>query len=331
MSCTWETCANTNSNWTIPNTNFNWTIPNTNTTISTSDTICPSCSINLNGTRLETNDIEFIHSLQAAGNGDCAAVLAQMIQEFKDRNIWTENQFKKDQIASKKEKVKKLEKEIQEKKNKENRMDIMKNFHFGPCGDRAKISPIGIAIKNSNGEWVSYDKEKSEIVNVDLLNFGNSNFVYMIPVAIKDVAEGDAVIHNKHIMFVKKVKEDGLTVVDVTDGEYKKILPTKSMFGFDFITKVVSLIDFAGIEASADNPFGNLLPFLLMNGEGDNSDALPLALMMMNSSKNGGIFPSEMSPWVMMMALKNNSTVQEGLSMSTMLPLMMFMNQKKEN
>ena len=210
-------------------------------------------------------------------------------------------------------------------------MDIMKNFHFGPCGDRAKISPIGIAIKNSNGEWVSYDKEKSEIVNVDLLNFGNSNFVYMIPVAIKDVAEGDAVIHNKHIMFVKKVKEDGLTVVDVTDGEYKKILPTKSMFGFDFITKVVSLIDFAGIEASADNPFGNLLPFLLMNGEGDNSDALPLALMMMNSSKNGGIFPSEMSPWVMMMALKNNSTVQEGLSMSTMLPLMMFMNQKKEN
>ena len=210
-------------------------------------------------------------------------------------------------------------------------MDIIKNFHFGPCGDRAKISPIGIAIKNSNGEWVSYDKEKSEIVNVDLLNFGNSNFVYMIPVAIKDIAEGDAVIHNKHIMFVKKVKEDGITVVDVTDGEYKKILPTKSMFGFDFMTKVVSLIDFAGIEASADNPFGNLLPFLLMSGEGDNSDALPLALMMMNSGMNGLSFQSGMSPLVLMMALKNNSTAQEGFSMSTILPLMMLMNQKKEN
>lgn len=220
------------------------------------------------------------------------------------------------------------QKNIQEKESKS--MDIMKNFHFGPCGDRAKISPIGIAIKNSNGEWVSYDKEKSEIVNVDLLNFGNSNFVYMIPVAIKDIAEGDAVIHNKHIMFVKKVKEDGITVVDVTDGEYKKILPTKSMFGFDFMTKVVSLIDFAGIEASADNPFGNLLPFLLMNGEEDNSDVLPLALMMNGGLKGINSF-SEMSPWVMMMALKNNSTVQEGLSMSTILPLMMLMNQKKEN
>ena len=205
----------------------------------------------------------------------------------------------------------------------------MKNFHFGPCGDRAKISPIGIAIKNSNGEWVSYDKEKSEIVNVDLLNFGNSNFVYMIPVAIKDVAEGDAVIHNKHIMFVKKVKEDGITVVDVTDGEYKKILPTKSMFGFNFITKLVSLMNINGMEASEDNPFGNLLPLLILSGEGGD-DNFPLVLMMMNGM--GGMdTQSEMSPWLMMMALNNNSTAQTGSSMSTILPLMMLMNQKKEN
>lgn len=324
MGYTWETSSNTNSNWTIPNTNSNWT-----TTISTSDTICPSYSINVGKTTLETSDVEFIRDLQAAGdNGDCAAVLAQMIQDFKDKNTWTENQFKKDQIASKKEEIKKLEKEIQEKKDKENRMDIMKNFHFGPCGDRAKISPIGIAIKNSNGEWVSYDKEKSEIVNVDLLNFGNSNFVYMIPVAIKDIAEGDAVIHNKHIMFVKKVKEDGITVVDVTDGEYKKILPTKSMFGFNFITKLVSLMNINGMEASEDNPFGNLLPLLLLSGEGGD-DNLPLALMMMNGEMDGISFHSEISPWVMMMALNNNSTVQAGSSMSTILPLMMMMNASK--
>ena len=278
----------------------------------------PSYSINLGSTSLETNDIEFIHSLQRAGTeGDISAALAQLIEEYK--YTWGATLTYTGNMT---------QEHVQKKEGKS--MDIMKNFHFGPCGDRAKISPIGIAIKNSNGEWVSYDKEKNEIVNVDLLNFGNSNFVYMIPVAIKDIAEGDAVIHNKHIMFVKKVKEDGVTVVDVTDGEYKKILPTKSMFGFDFITKVVSLIDFAGIEASEDNPFGNLLPFLLMGGEGDNSDALPLVLMM-NSSKNGGIIPSEISPLLMMMALSNNSTAQTGSSMSTILPLMMMMNQKKES
>lgn len=285
-------------------------------TFSSIDCVTPKCSINLGGTSLETDDIDFIHSLQKAGaGGDISAALAQLMEEYK--YTWGASTHTGNMTQE----------HVQKKEDKS--MDIMKNFHFGPCGDRAKISPIGIAIKNSNGEWVSYDKEKSEIVNVDLLNFGNSNFVYMIPVAIKDIAEGDAVIHNKHIMFVKKVKEDGVTVVDVTDGEYKKILPTKSMFGFDFMTKIVSLIDFAGIEASADNPFGNLLPFLLMGGEGDNSGVLPLVLMM-NDSKKGGNSLTEMSPWVMMMALSNNSTGQTGFSMSTVLPLMMMMNTSKK-
>lgn len=202
-------------------------------------------------------------------------------------------------------------------------MEFMKNCYFGPCGDRAKISPIGIAIKNANGEWVSYDRKKNEIVNVDLLNFGNSNFVYMIPVALKDIAVGDAVIHNKHIMFVSKVKADGITVVDVTDGEYKKILPTKSMFGFDFMTKIVSLVDISGTEASEDNPFGNLLPFFLL-GEDSKENALPLVLMM----TNGNLLGSEISP-SMLMALACMGKTEK--SMSEMLPLIWMMNQQKKS
>ena len=281
--------------------------------ISASELVSPKYSLQIGNTTLETEDLEFLAALRKI-DPDCCSALAKLIKDMKEQDwsykTWTENTLEK----------------TQEKKNKENEMDIMKNFHFGPCGDRAKISPIGIAIKNSNGEWVSYDKEKSEIVNVDLLNFGNSNFVYMIPVAIKDVAEGDAVIHNKHIMFVKKVKEDGITVVDVTDGEYKKILPTKSMFGFNFITKLVSLMNINGMEASEDNPFGNLLPLLLLSGEGGD-DNLPLALMMMNGM--GGMdTQSEISPWLMMMALNNNSTAQTGSSMSMIPLLMLMMNQK---
>lgn len=103
----------------------------------------------------------------------------------------------------------------------------------------------------------------------------------MIPAAIKDIAEGDAIIHNKHIMFVKKIRTDRITVVDIADGEYKKILPTKSIFGFDYITKVVSILDFVENNASEDNPFGNILPFLLLNGDNKN-DALPLFFIMNN-------------------------------------------------
>lgn len=259
-------------------------------TISASSNVIPSYSICIGDTSLETKDIEFIHKLQEL-DADVATALGMMIKQFKERNN-----------------------KIQEKEEYE--MDIMKNFHFGPCGDRAKISPVGIAIKNNNGEWVSYDKEKHEIINVDLLNFGDSNFVYMIPVAIKDIAEGDAIIHNKHIMFVKKVRSDGVTVVDITDGEYKKILPTKSMFGFDFITKVVSVVDLSKTEASVDNPFGSLLPFLLLNE--NKNDNVPLAMMMMNGGQ------LDMSNPLMIYILMAGSSGSD----TNLLPLLMMMSNK---
>lgn len=203
-------------------------------------------------------------------------------------------------------------------------MDLMKNFNFGPCGDRAKISHLGIAVKNTNNEWVSYDKENNDIVNVDLINFGNNNFVYMLPVALKDVAEGDAIIHNRHVMFVTKAKEKSISVIDVTDGEIKKILPTKSVFGFDFVTKLVSLVDFTASTASEDNPFGNILPFLLL-GNNNGNDALPLALMMMNGNNGLNLTQNDSQSMMLMAMLLSNSDQTE---LSNVLPLMMLMQNK---
>lgn len=163
--------------------------------------------------------------------------------------------------------------------------EIMNNFHFGPCGDRAKISHLGIAVKNVSNNWVSYDKSTDEIVDVDLISFGDGDYVYMLPVAIKDIAPGDAIIHHNHVVFVKSIKGNKIKVIDVTAGEEKKIVPAKSIFGFDFVTKVVSLLDFSKDTANQDNPFGNMLPFMLMSNKKD--DALPLVMMMtMNKGQN---------------------------------------------
>ena len=53
-------------------------------TISSMNNVMPSYSINLGGTSLETDDIEFIHSLQkAAANGDVSAALTQLIEDYK--------------------------------------------------------------------------------------------------------------------------------------------------------------------------------------------------------------------------------------------------------
>ena len=245
--------------------------------------------------------------------------------------------MQKDALTTKQKAVNDLKKEIQEKRENKG-MDIMKNFNFGPCGDRAKISHLGIAVQNTNGEWVSYDKENGEIVNVDLINFGSNNFVYMLPVALKDVAVGDVIIHNHHVVFVTRTREKNLSVIDVTDGEVKKILPTKSIFGFDFVTKIVSLVDFTASTANADNPFGNMLPFLLLGNNENKSaytntkenDALPLVLMMMMNSgqKDGGLFSSmDSSMQTMLMLTFLNSNKDS--NMQTLLPAMLLMNKNE--
>ena len=103
----------------------------------------------------------------------------------------------------------------------------------------------------------------------------------MVPVSIKDVHVGDAIIHHGNIMFVKTIKPDCFQVVDVTAGEIKRIIPTKNIFGYDFITKIVSLIDVSGISASEDNPFGDLLPLMMLNQ--DNS---MLPFFFLNKNKD---------------------------------------------
>lgn len=157
------------------------------------------------------------------------------------------------------------------------------NFDFGPCtNDNVRMSMYGIAVKNSDGVWVSYDRNGKQIMDVDIFNFDGRKFIYKIPVAVKDIAVGDVVVHKRVPMFVESV-ENGIHVVDVFAGEKKNILPTSNMFGFNFVTKIVSVVDMGNVNANENNPFGNMLPFMLF-ADG-NKDFDPLMLMMF---MNGG-------------------------------------------
>lgn len=194
------------------------------------------------------------------------------------------------------------------------------NIEFGACDNgKVHMSMYGIAIKNTNGTWVSYDKVNKDIINVDILNFDAGKFMYKMPVAIHDVKVGDVVSHNHVPMFVTEVHDDTLTVVDVYVGEQKNIIPTKNMFGFNFITKIVSLFDMGGFGTpSADHPFGNMLPLLMM---GDEKDFDPMMLLMMNSNGMAGLDMS--NPLIMYMLMK------DGGKDNDMLPLLLMMGQNK--
>lgn len=175
------------------------------------------------------------------------------------------------------------------------------NLNFGPVKG-AHFSHLGVAVRNAEGTYVSYDKTKGEIVNVDLIDFETDNMLFSIPVALKDVRVGDVLVHNGSAVFVTGKSGNDISVVDVSKGEKKTILPAKSMFGFDFVTKYVSLIDFSGAGASADSPFGNLLPMMMLaNASGTSRDSfLPLMLI----SQGNGSF--DMSNPLMLYALMGN-------------------------
>ena len=190
------------------------------------------------------------------------------------------------------------------------------NFDFGPVkGDSIRMSMYGLAVKNRDGNYVAWDKANENIMNVDILNFNGDGLMYKMPVAIKDIKDGDIVIHNKVPMFVLEVFEKSLDVIDIYSGERKSIILSRSPFGFDFATKVISLIDFGamgGDTPSEDNPFGNMWPLLML---GDSSSIDPMMLALMCASKGDCANP------MMMYALLTSKGNNDNL-----LPLMLMVN-----
>ena len=230
-----------------------------------------------------------------------------------------------DEIKSLKEQINKLTKTAKEGSNAmanfANLNNIFPNAEFGPVNsDVARLSPKGLAIA-ANGKWQAYDKESGNIIDVTPINFDCANLIYKMPVGINQIQIGDIIIHARKPMFVLDIKnEDGkvrLTAIDIINAEEKTICPIKSVFGFDFYTKLVCFIDMAGgFNADAQNPFGNLMPWLLMSGQKDN-DMLPLLFLSNQGQK------MDMNNPMFLMALCGNK------DMSNLLPFMLMTNAPK--
>ena len=84
-------------------------------------------------------------------------------------------------------------------------------------------------------------------------------------------------------------------MIDPRAGESKEILFCKNMFGFNYVTKLVSVLNgfgnFTDFSPSSEDPFGNMWMLALLNNENENEDLsssiLPLMLMsQFNSSAN---------------------------------------------
>lgn len=180
-------------------------------------------------------------------------------------------------------------------------MNMFKGFEFGKVdGNKVRMSMYGLAVRNQAGTWVSYDVNTGNVIDVDPFNMDGSQFMYKMPVALSQVNKGDMIIHNCKPVYVTGKDESGkLVVVDIFDGEEKMILPTKNMFGFNFATKVVSLMDMAGMgKPDAENPFGNMWMLALM-GDGKDFDMKDFMMLNMMNGNAG----AQMNPMMMLMLM----------------------------
>lgn len=219
------------------------------------------------------------------------------------------------------ERINKLETNNDDVKGKGNNMKMF-NFDFGPIkdNDAIRMSPYGLAVKNVNGTYQAYDKKNGEIMDVDVFNFKADNMFFKIPVGIDAIEAGDVIIFNRRPCFVFGFSEQGdVIAIDIAMGEKKTIMPTRSPFGFNFITKVMSLADnMFGDTPSADNPFGNMWMFAMMDDNSSMKDMLPM--MMLMNGKAGGT----MDPMMLYFMMKDGKGDDE-----SMLPLLLMMNMKK--
>lgn len=209
--------------------------------------------------------------------------------------------------------------EKKDNKEKENKMKGF-NFDFGKItNDSIRMSMYGMAVKNASGVWTAYDKNTGDLMDVDVFNFDGSNFLFKMPVAIKDIAVGDVIIHARKPMFVISKTEAGdLIAIDPVAGEKKTIMPSKNMFGFNFAIKVVSLFDnLMGQTPTSENPFGNMWMLMLMDGKSDMKDIM-ITMMLMNQASGS---TNTFNP--IMLMLMNDSDMKD-----MAIPLML-MNQAK--
>lgn len=180
--------------------------------------------------------------------------------------------------------------------------NIFNKYSFGKVNDnRIAYTTEGLAFRDSAGDYIVY----KDGTGINMNQFKIDVPLFKMPVPLKDIQPGDIIVHfavgNNAYLLVEEVKDNGIVVIDPQDKTRKEIVPEKSsIFGFDFIPKVIAPITADAIKANEENPFGNLLPFLMMSDNSNNNNDMMMFMMM----QNGGF---EFNPMMLMMMDKSDN------------------------
>ena len=153
-------------------------------------------------------------------------------------------------------------------KGSSNKMNINLNnlFDFGPMIDgNVMYSPYGLAFRNSNNQYLTYNPTTKKTTDVTGLTINLEGLIYKIPVGLNSVKPGDIIIHNGKPICVEGVEENSIICIDIENSELKTVIPPTNIFGFNYVTKITPLFNLGSANPSEDNPFGNIMPYLLFS------------------------------------------------------------------
>ena len=184
-------------------------------------------------------------------------------------------------------------------KGSSNKMNLNLNnlFDFGPINDNTIMySPYGLAFRNSNNQYLTYNPTTKKTTDVTGLTIDLEGLIYKIPVGLNSVKPGDIIVHNGKPVCVEGIEDHSVICVDIENSELKTVIPPTNIFGFNYVTKITPLFNLGSTNPSEDNPFGNIMPYLLFstltnNGScGSGLDTQTLLLMSMMNNADGNFF-----------------------------------------
>jgi hypothetical protein len=192
---------------------------------------------------------------------------------------------------------------------------LMGNLTFGAVDDnRIKYSFKGIAFDTADGGYVVYNSDST------FTNIGDMVIdmpVYVMPVTKNQIKVGDIVQHNGMWVIVREITPTEIRAVIPSVKEIVSIVPETSIFGFNYFSKVMDIFGNVANTANSDNPFGDMLPLVLM-GDSNNKDIMMLMAM------NGGAF--DMNNLMIMAMILDGDTKSKNL-----FETMIMMNMLKDN
>lgn len=187
--------------------------------------------------------------------------------------------------------------------------NMFKNMKFGKLETNdIKYSMKGIAFKTTDGDYVCYNPD---FTFTNVANMVMDMPMFAMPVSKDQIKVGDVIDHNGTWVIVSDVTPSEIKVARPWTKEIVSVIPETSIFGFSFYTKVMNPFENFSTTATADNPFGSMLPLMLMSG-GDTKNSNDMLMMMLAF---GGGKVDFSNPMMMYMLMGDKSNTNDMLMM----------------